>query len=314
MGVPRSNASPRLRLTLGLLVLALCEAGCRSAAPKSAAGNALPPSMPSQTIVAPPSAGDNLPPEAPAAPPGGSELLVPPPTGSQPTARPETVKVIEPPIEPGTASTPTLVEAANREKARRRGSDQPIAVITQKNLAEYASGGVLTIAHDAAESGSDEQAVQQAEKAQETAATEEAYWRKRALDVRTKWRDAVDRVPALQAKVDELRNRFYSTDDPVVRDGEVKPEWDRAIADLQQAQYDASRGAAEVEAFMEEGRRAGALPGWLREGAELEPEPVLEKAEQEPTEPFDAREPEIYDNEDEPSADEPESSDPPPRR
>ena len=29
---------------------------------------------------------------------------------------------------------------------------------------------------------------------------------------------------------------------------------------------------AELEAFLEEGRRAGALPGWLREGAEQEPE------------------------------------------
>ena len=79
-----------------------------------------------------------------------------------------------------------------------------------------------------------------------------------------------------------------------MRDGQVKPDWDHALADLEEARYRAARGAEEVATFLEEGRRAGALPGWLREGAELEPEPVLETTDG--TQPGnEPREPTIYD-------------------
>ena len=76
-----------------------------------------------------------------------------------------------------------------------------------------------------------------------------------------------------------LRSQFYSTDDPYVRDSKVKPQWDRALAELEEARRRAEAGPAEVEAFLEEGRRVGALPGWLRDGVELEPVPVLETSE-----------------------------------
>jgi hypothetical protein len=102
----------------------------------------------------------------------------------------------------------------------------------------------------------------------------------------------VDEIPELVARVEELRQQFYSTDDPAYRDGQIKPLWDKALADLEEARFQAARGAEEVLAFYDEGRRAGALPGWLREGAELEPEPVVEKAAPDPSEP---QEPEIYD-------------------
>jgi len=97
----------------------------------------------------------------------------------------------------------------------------------------------------------------------------------------------------LEAKTESLRNRFYSTDDGYQRDSQIKPEWDKAIADLEEARYQASRGAAEVLAFLEEGRRAGALPGWMREGVELEPEPVIETTPEGPT-ALEAAEPVIY--------------------
>ena len=54
----------------------------------------------------------------------------------------------------------------------------------------------------------------------------------------------------------------------------------------------ATKGAEEVAAFLEEGRRAGALPGWLREGIELEPEPVL--VEVDGIVEHEAEEPTIY--------------------
>jgi hypothetical protein len=47
----------------------------------------------------------------------------------------------------------------------------------------------------------------------------------------------------------------------------------------------------ELERYLNEGREAGALPGWLRDGSELEPEVRRLKAPTaEPTEPVEATE------------------------
>ncbi len=50
------------------------------------------------------------------------------------------------------------------------------------------------------------------------------------------------------------------------------------------------RSELELERFLTDGRQAGAFPGWLREGSELEPErKVLESPDAEPTEPVVVR-------------------------
>jgi len=81
----------------------------------------------------------------------------------------------------------------------------------------------------------------------------------------------VDSILELQERTAELRTRFYATDDPYVRDGQVKPAWDHALQSLEDARRRARQLENELEATLEEGRQAGALPGWLREGMELEP-------------------------------------------
>jgi hypothetical protein len=43
----------------------------------------------------------------------------------------------------------------------------------------------------------------------------------------------------------------------------------------------------ELADFLEEGRVAGALPGWLREGLDEEPEPPKKKEEKPPAEAID---------------------------
>jgi hypothetical protein len=71
-----------------------------------------------------------------------------------------------------------------------------------------------------------------------------------------------------------------------VRDAQIKPAWDRALADLEDARRRAEEGPREVEAYLDEGRTSGALPGWLREGSDLEPEPAGPEADgAEPREP-----------------------------
>jgi hypothetical protein len=164
--------------------------------------------------------------------------------------------------------TPTLVEAARAERERRQTSDQPAIVITNKNLAEFATGE-LTIS-DAPETEDVEAAAGVSPAAIELA-EDEAYWRRRAREIRIEWREAVESIPEAESRVAELRMAFYREDDGFYRDQEIKPAWDKALRDLDEARLQAVEKEKELELFLESGRRSGALPGWLREGIELEP-------------------------------------------
>lgn len=190
------------------------------------------------------------------------------------------------PVDDG-ATDQNLAAAARAERERRATAAPPVAVIDDKNLAEHGKGQKLTVVAETPTTPT-------AASADRAAAAEqdEAYWRRRGLEIRQRWRDAVDRSVRLQSESESLRRRFYSADDPYVRDGQIKPEWDRTLDELQRSRREAETSVSELERFLDDGRRAGALPGWLREGAEIEPRPVpIESPSAEPREPVEAQEP-----------------------
>ncbi len=242
-------ASAGLALAAGLALLAAC-------APK-AQPRSLPPQAVTQTAPDPP-------------PP--SDPLVAAPVKDDPAT------VV---IDPGVAEDEeprSLAEAAAAERERRKTAPQPIAVITNKNLAQHAAGGKLTTGEakppSAAGTALDQQAL------------DEAQWRSRARQARQRWRDAADAIAGLQEEAADLRRRFYASDDPYVRDARIKPAWDLALERLARAERDVEAAQDELGQVLEQGRQAGALPGWLREGIELEPAPPAPTAdEHEPGEP-----------------------------
>jgi hypothetical protein len=77
-----------------------------------------------------------------------------------------------------------------------------------------------------------------------------------------------------------------------VRDTQVKPEWDRVLERLEATRARVETRKRELSELLEEGRRAGALPGWLREG--VEQEPIVEEPEEEIV-PHQSIEPPIVD-------------------
>ncbi|MEJ2084869.1 MAG: hypothetical protein P8Y44_04225 [Acidobacteriota bacterium] len=184
-----------------------------------------------------------------------------------------TVTVIESPGQDSDSDRPSLVEAAAAERARRRTAPPTQIVITDKNLSEYAVGQ-LTVTEGAEEGGSDDSMIS-AEL--EEKRVEEEYWRSRGLEIRMAWAEAAERAEELEADVFLLRQRFYAEDDGFYRDSQIKPAWDRAIEQLQETRKEIEQRQEELQAFLEEGRAAGALPGWLREGVDLEPEPEPEE-------------------------------------
>jgi hypothetical protein len=152
------------------------------------------------------------------------------------------------------------VAAAERERRRRAGP--PTVVINNANLAQHATGK-LTVSQGSGETAEASSAANPAK--------DERYWRDRVRDLREQWAAAVDSIGELEARAASLRTRFYAQDDPYVRDGEIKPAWDKALENLEEARLRGRSLEDQLGATLEEGRQAGALPGWLREGVELEP-------------------------------------------
>lgn len=182
---------------------------------------------------------------------------------------------------PVTPTERTLYAAAQEERARRQTAGPSKVSITNKNLDEYAASGNLTFSGESGEDSSTEPVPTDRPKLAAELLADEAYWRTRVRDARLAWREAVDLVAELEEAAAALRMRFYAEDDPFYRDGEIKPAWDRTLDRLAEARTEAVAMEDEVDEILEEGRRAGALPGWLREGLELEPESKVEVKETE---------------------------------
>lgn len=250
---------PRFGLSLlGLTLLGL--SGCGSAVPDAVA---LPPVSQAKA-------------EAPPKPQGDALVASPPPP---------TVVVIDSGADGAPQPPRDLAQAAREERARRAQAGKPVAVIDNRNLAEFSKGQTLTVA-DGTGSAAPAAATAKPVAAADGAARDETYWRNRGLEIRQQWREAADRIVELESRAEELRRKFYAADDPYVRDSQIKPEWDHALDELDSTRRSAERAELDLERFLNEGREAGAFPGWLREGSELEPERKITKApDGEPTEP-----------------------------
>jgi hypothetical protein len=170
-------------------------------------------------------------------------------------------------IDEGTATlsgAQELAAVAAAERERRRKAGPATVVINNANLAAHATGNLTIVSGPATKPAA---AVSSAAEV----AKDERYWRDRVHGLRQQWAAAVDSIGELEARAASLRTRFYAQDDPYVRDGEIKPAWDRTLENLDEARQRAHSLEDQLGATLEEGRQAGALPGWLRDGIELEP-------------------------------------------
>ncbi|MEM1181546.1 MAG: hypothetical protein AAGM22_24595 [Acidobacteriota bacterium] len=172
----------------------------------------------------------------------------------------------------------TLIEASRLAKARKRqqAPQAPIAEINDDNLAEYAEGAEVIVLESApAGQLTDEATADTAAPALDPTVPDgvrdEDFWRNRALELRMGWRRAVDELAELELESAALRQQFYAEDDPYIRDSQVKPAWDRVLDRMNALREQAGRFEGELDSFLDEGRREGALQGWLNQGWELEP-------------------------------------------
>ena len=224
-------------------------------------GNQEPEPLPSQTVT---QVTPQLQPPPPPAPPPIREVA---PTKSS------TVKVIEAGGE--AEDSLTLVEASQIAKARKAESSEPVAKITDENLHEYSEGAeVILLEWEPAAPSPELDPLPEAEEVEGSQDVRgEDYWRTRALELRMGWRRTLDRIQELELEAAALRQQFYAEEDPYLRDSQLKPAWDRVLDRLDNLRDRSARYERDLDLFIEEGRRAGALQGWLNQGWELEPTP-----------------------------------------
>jgi hypothetical protein len=166
----------------------------------------------------------------------------------------------------------TLYEASQAAKERRKDAPKARIAITDDNLHEYQEGNI-TIGGSEGDAAGETGAETDAAAAAGERAREEEYWRSTVRDLRLRLRAVVDELAELEGRASDLRRSFYAQDDPYVRDGEIKPAWDRTLDRMEEARREILDLTRQLDTTLREGRRAGALPGWLREASDLEPAP-----------------------------------------
>jgi hypothetical protein len=93
----------------------------------------------------------------------------------------------------------------------------------------------------------------------------EAEWKEIASRARKRVADDKARVAELGAATKKLENDFYAWDDGQYRDRVIKPAWDRSLVDLETAKQELAEAETDLADLPEKARKAGALPGWIRE-------------------------------------------------
>ncbi|HTY41352.1 MAG TPA: hypothetical protein VMH79_05715 [Thermoanaerobaculia bacterium] len=93
----------------------------------------------------------------------------------------------------------------------------------------------------------------------------EAEWKEIAAKARKRVADDKTRVGELEAATKKLENDFYAWDDGQYRDRVIKPAWDRSRSDLETAKQELAEAEKDLADLPEKARKAGALPGWIRE-------------------------------------------------
>ena len=187
----------------------------------------------------------------------------------------EKLVVIESGEAPVVDKPKTLVEAAQAERLRRQLTERSRIVITDENLQDFATGELTFTDESFNQSSNRGMAEQSIDSSALLSQESEEKWRARLLEMRLGWRDRAAGITVLEAEVAKWRQRFYLEEDNYHRDNQVKPAWDRSLQELELARAEAADIQRRLEAVMDEGRRAGVPPGWLREGIEFEPRKTL---------------------------------------
>jgi hypothetical protein len=175
-------------------------------------------------------------------------------------------------VTPAAVETPapgrSLAETVRAaDKARKGKGSKAVVAITNETLVTDPKKGKLTTSSPRATPPPPTPGHEQLRPtpAQAGDASAEVYWRERMHSARARVEELRERVRRFELEAKKLENDFYSWDDGQYRDGVIKPAWDKKRDELETARRDVEQAEKELSELPEAARKAGALPGWLRE-------------------------------------------------
>jgi hypothetical protein len=162
-----------------------------------------------------------------------------------------------------------LVKAAKKEKERRAKTEAK-KTLTNQDIEEIRKKQPISgIETSTAEGETEEEATGTPTAAEKKAAPDptqtEEYWRGRKQEADSRVRDAQSRVEQLQSEINTLTQAFYAEGDGVAQRPLIETERIERIKELEAAKQELESARAASEGLEDEARRAGALPGWLRD-------------------------------------------------
>jgi hypothetical protein len=185
-------------------------------------------------------------------------------------AAPEPTPTPPPRLTGGFGKTPV----AGRTATRDAGKTGPVRITNQSLVTDTARGKVST-SQSRPPSTTPEPAKTPAARAGSapaetgTASADtgqgEAYWREESRRLRERVTELRDTITRLEADTKRLEADYYAWDDGAYRDKVIKPSWDKAREEIATARLALPIAEKDLADLPDRARRAGALPGWLRE-------------------------------------------------
>ena len=171
----------------------------------------------------------------------------------------------------------SLVEAAKKEKERRaslKGKKRIVATnaeITRsiKRTATSVSGTEIRESTpsprtDTARTEADRKSTPTGDQAESSALNDEKAFRQHRAALEEKWNRAQEYSDLLATKMNGLWQEFYNLGNDMTYRGKIQADISETYLKLQRSREEEAKAKQEVDAFLEEARRQGIPPGWLR--------------------------------------------------
>jgi len=169
----------------------------------------------------------------------------------------------------------SLGDLAKKEKERREAVKANAKVITNDQTTNYRGGSVTTgtmpMGPSQQESPKEESAATEASSESAKAASDEpvdfqgrpeSYWRKTMADARQNIKDLENEANVLILKLSDLQTQFYREDDGF-RQQSIQKDIQKTLYEQDLNKTNLSKAKEALDDLEKEGRKSGALPGWL---------------------------------------------------
>jgi hypothetical protein len=170
----------------------------------------------------------------------------------------------------------SLADVARKEEARRKNVPEPAKVYTNKDLKPVASPASPPAASTPDAKTDEKAAPEKGEPAKPNdkndkndkndntvPAKDQAYWAGRLKAAQEQLARDDTYVAAMQSRINALTTDFVNRDDPAQK-RTIEQDRLKAIAEMDRLKQAIANDKKALDSLLEEARRAGVPPGWLR--------------------------------------------------